>query len=105
MVLAEAPSYSEVASQLRHLNDVPIPPSESFAKSVTLQPRMKEVERRQYLQAMEISELRKKSAAVVLQWHQLFILGQGRCWAEWDLRLRKAERSVRREEVRASRED
>lgn len=102
MVLTEAPVYSEVASQLRHLHDVPIPTSDVFAKLVALQPRMMQLQQRQYLQAMEISDLRKRSGEMLLQWHELFILGQGRCWADWDTRLRKAERSVRREEVRRS---
>ena len=100
MVLSEAPAYSEVASQLRHLGDLSIPPTDVFAKLVALQPRMAGVQRRQYQQATEISDLRRRSGALVLRWHEVFILGQGRCWADWDTRLRNAERAVRREEVR-----
>ena len=100
MILSEAPAYSEVASQLRHLSDLAIPPTDAFTKLVALQPRMANAQRRQYQQAMEISDLRRRSSALILSWHQVFILGQGRCWADWDTRLRNAERTVRREEIR-----
>lgn len=100
LVLAEATSYSTVSSQLRALGDVSLPPTDSFAKIVALQPRIEELNRTQYEQAMEISELRKRSAILVSRWHEVFILGQGRCTAEWDSKLRNAEREVRREEVR-----
>lgn len=100
MVLAEAPSYSTVSSQLRALGDVNLPPTESFAKIVALQPRMEELSQKQYEQAMDLSDLRKRSAVMVMRWHEVFILGQGRCTAEWDSKLRNAEREVRREEVR-----
>ena len=100
LVLAEAPSYSTISSQLRALGDVHLPPTGSFAKIVALQPRMEQLSRTQYEQAMEISELRKQSGIMVMRWHDVFVLGQGRCWAEWDTKLRDAEREVRREEVR-----
>lgn len=100
MVLSEAPAYSEVASQLRHLGDLSIPPADAFAKLIAMHPRMANVRRRQCQQAGEISDLRRRSSALVLQWHEVFILGQGRCWVDWDTRLRKAERTLRREEVR-----
>ncbi|RDI78641.1 hypothetical protein Vi05172_g11370 [Venturia inaequalis] len=100
MVLAEATSFSTVSSQLRALGDVSLPPTDSFAKVVALQPRMEELSRIQYEQAMEISELRRRSAILVSRWHEVFILGQGRCTAEWDSKLRNAEREVRREEIR-----
>jgi hypothetical protein len=104
MVLAEAPSYSTVASQLRSLDDVKLPSTESFANVVGLQPRIAELSNRQYQQAMEISVLRSRSGTVVTRWHEVFILGQGRCWAEWDSKLRDMERDVRREEVRQEQE-
>jgi hypothetical protein len=104
MVLAEAPSYSSVSSQLRALGDVNLPPTDSFAKIVALQPRMAELSQKQYEQAMEISELRKRSGIMVMRWHEVFILGQGRCWTEWDSKLRDTEREVRREEVRNEQE-
>jgi len=100
MVVAEAPNYSTVSSQLRSLEDVSLPPTESFSRIVALQPRIAELGHGQYEQAMEISGLRKRSGMLVMRWHEVFILGQGRCWAEWDSKLRDMEREVRREEVR-----
>jgi hypothetical protein len=104
MVLAEAPAYSTMASQLRSLHDVTLPDSQGFANLVALQPRIAELGQRQFEQAMEISDLRKRSGTAILRWHEVFILGQGRCWADWDTRLREAERDVRREERRAQEE-
>lgn len=105
MVLAEAPAYQEMASQLRSLNDLSLPPTLSFTNWASLQPRIDRAAQRQYEQAMEISELRKRSGAVVLKWHEVFVLGQGRCWVEWDERLRYAEREVRRVEVRRGQDE
>jgi hypothetical protein len=105
MVLADAPAYQEVASQLRSLNDMAVPPAVSFANWASLRPRIERAELEQYRQAMEISELRKQSAALVLRWHELFILAQGRCWVEWESRLRHAERELRRVEVQRERDE
>jgi hypothetical protein len=105
MVLADAPAYQEMASQLRSVNDMALPPTSSFANWTSLQPRIERAAQRQYEQAMEISELRKRSAAAVLKWHEVFILAQGRCWVEWDARLRYAEREVRRVEVRRGQDE
>jgi len=105
IVLMEAPSYPTTASQLTSLNDLPLPPTETFTSLLALQPRMMELAERQYKQAMEIEELRKKSVVLILRWHEVLILGQGRCWAEWDTRLRRAERTIRREEFRRGREE
>ena len=105
IVLMEAPSYPTTASQLTSLNDLSLPPTETFTSLVALQPRMMELAERQYKQAMEVAELRKKSVVLIMRWHEVSILGQGRCWAEWDTRLRKAERTIRREEFRRGREE
>ncbi|KAJ9645842.1 hypothetical protein H2199_002885 [Coniosporium tulheliwenetii] len=100
MVLAEAPLYPATASQLTSLDDIPIPPTESFASLIALHPRIAAVATRQNQQARQIAYLSKKSAQLVLKWHKIFIIGQGRCWVEWDNRLRKAARDVGRVEVR-----
>lgn len=101
----EAPAFQSTTSQLNSLSDLPVPPTDGFASLIALQPRISQVEQRQIQQAMEISELRKRSGALILRWHEIFVLGQGRCWAEWDTRMTRAERSVRREEVRIAKEN
>lgn len=101
----EAPSFSTTASQLKLLSDTPLPPTDSFAALTALQPRIDKALQRQAQQAKEISSLRKNTGNLVLRWHDVNILAQGRCWAEWDERLRIAERSLRREEVRRQREE
>lgn len=100
MVLTEAPSFPTTASQLTQLNDLPLPPTQSFTNLIANLPRLAAIDERQIEQAREISELRKRNGLLLLKWHELFVLGQGRCWAEWDGKLKKAERKVRREEVR-----
>lgn len=105
MVNTEAPSFPTTASQLKLLSDTPLPPTDSFAALTALQPRIDRALQRQAQQAEDISALRKRTGSLVLRWHDVNILGQGRCWAEWDERLRTAERSVRKEEVRRQREE
>lgn len=103
-ILTEAPAYPATASQLTSLHDLPLPPTESFTSLVALSPRIAQLGQTQLAQAYEISELRKRSGTAVLRWHEIMVLGQGRCWAEWDSRVREAEREVRREEVKIERE-
>jgi hypothetical protein len=52
-------------------------------------------------QANEIAELRKKSALFVSRWYEIQVLGLGRCWAEWEGKLKDAERAVRRAEIQS----
>ncbi|KAK8176515.1 hypothetical protein BC567DRAFT_227291 [Phyllosticta citribraziliensis] len=103
-VLTEAPAFPATASQLTSLQDLPLPPTGSFTSLVGLSPRITELEQRQLSQAREISELRQRSGRAVLRWHEVMVLGQGRCWAEWDQRVRQAERDVRRKEVKMEQE-
>lgn len=105
MVLTEAPSFPATASQLTQLNDLPLPPTQAFTTLIANLPRMAAADRRQREQAVQIAELRKRSGVLLLQWHELFMLGQGRCWAEWDTRLTEAEKKVRREEFRRTQDD
>lgn len=105
MVLAEATSFPAAASQLNALNDLAIPPTSSFTSLAELLPKLLAMEERQLRQAREISELRKRSALAVMRWHEVFVLGQGRCWVEWDSNLTEVEKAVRREEARRAREE
>jgi len=100
MVLSRAPEFASTASQLKSLEDQEIPPSDGFAKLAKLRPRIAEAEERHLKQALEIAYLRRKSGMVVSRWKHIFLLGQGRCWVEWHERLMKAERTVRRIEVK-----
>lgn len=100
IVLSRAPDFASTASQLKALEDQQIPETDGFAKLAKLRPRIAEAEERQLKQALEISELRRRSGMLVSRWKHIFLLGQGRCWVEWHERLTKAERSVRRTEVK-----
>ncbi|KAF2758336.1 nuclear distribution protein RO10 [Pseudovirgaria hyperparasitica] len=102
LVELEAPKFHATASQLTSLSDVPLPPLKSFASLVSLEPRIAQIEQRQLEQAREISELQKRSGILVYRWNETLVLSQGRCWVEYDKRLRQAERSVRRKEIRKS---
>ncbi|KAF2454159.1 hypothetical protein BDY21DRAFT_374372 [Lineolata rhizophorae] len=103
-VLASAPTFQSTASQLAALRDLSLPPTPVFASLASQQPRLAAAADRQLQQSKEISDLRKRSALAVMRWHEVMVLGQGRCWAEWDGRLKAAEREVRREEVRREKE-
>lgn len=101
MVELEGPAFQAAASQLSSLNDFPVPPLKSFTSLLALQPRIAQVEEEQLKQAEELSELRKRSGLLLYRWHEILVLSQGRCWVEWDKRMRQVERSVRREEIRS----
>lgn len=105
MVLTEAPSFPATASQVTQLNDLPLPPTQSFSTLIANLPRMAAIDHKQREQAVQIAELRKRSGMLLLKWHELFVLSPGRCWAEWDSRLQDAETKVRREAFRRSQED
>ncbi|KAF2430825.1 hypothetical protein EJ08DRAFT_611820, partial [Tothia fuscella] len=105
LILAEASSFSTTSSQLRSLNDTPLPSSHSFATLVSLRPRIHQVRKVQYEQAMEISELRRRSGVAVLRWHEVFVLGAGRCWVDFEGRVRDGEGRVRRVERRVKEEE
>jgi hypothetical protein len=51
-----------------------------------------------------VAELRKRSARAVVRWHEVVVVGQGRCWVEWEGRVRGVERGVRRLERKRERE-
>jgi hypothetical protein len=99
LVLTEAPAYLTLASQLRSLQDVHLPPTSSFTHLVAQQSRFAAIQATQDAQAREIAELRKRSAVLVSRWYEVQVLGVGRCWAEWERRFREVERGVRRVEV------
>lgn len=49
--------------------------------------------------AGEVSELRVRSARVLRRWYEVGLVGGGECWAEWEGRVERVERGVRRAEV------
>jgi hypothetical protein len=105
-ILSHAPLYQSTASQLRALNDTrSIPPTSSFAELVALAPRIHEAAQKQSEQAEELAELRKRTAAVAVRWQEVFVVAQGRCWVEWEGRVRGVEREVNMERRRVQREE
>lgn len=51
-------------------------------------------------QALEIAELRARSALVAKRWVEVGVLGGSEVWAEWEGRIERVERGVRRLEGR-----
>lgn len=105
IVLSSASSYPETASRLTSLKDLPIPPAAASASLITLQPRLDKLVAVQDEQAKEIAELRSRSAAVLERWYEISLVGGGECWAEWEARIEKAERIVRRQEIMREKEE
>lgn len=64
-----------------------------------LEPRLAEVELEQRLQAMELAELRSRTAAIIQRWYELGVLGGGECWTEWEGRVETVEKNIRQKEV------
>ncbi|KAI4931118.1 hypothetical protein J4E85_003707 [Alternaria conjuncta] len=100
LVTERATSFATTASQLQALEDQQIPTTDGFTKLAVLRPRIAEAEERQLQQALKISELRKRNGLLNQRYQQVMLLGAGRCWVDYDERLRKALRALVREEYR-----
>ncbi|KAI4644561.1 hypothetical protein J4E93_006466 [Alternaria ventricosa] len=100
LVTERATSFATTASQLQALEDQQIPTTDGFAKLAVLRPRIAEAEERQLQQALKISELRKRNGLLNQRYQQVMLLGAGRCWVDYDERLRKGLRALVREEYR-----
>ncbi|KAK1144512.1 hypothetical protein N8T08_005385 [Aspergillus melleus] len=99
IVLSYASAYPETSSRLTSLNDLPIPDAQASASLIELSPRLAALAQTQEAQALEISELRVRTARALQRWYEIALVGGGECWAEWEGRLEDVEREVRREEV------
>jgi hypothetical protein len=112
LLLPALPTIHSTASQLRALSDaVPSPPpgggsgsgdeeARALARWAALGPRIERAARRQREIGEEGAELRRRSARAVVRWHEGWVLGAGRCWVEWEGRVRAVEREVGRIEAR-----
>ncbi|KAI7971571.1 hypothetical protein EIK77_002572 [Talaromyces pinophilus] len=99
IVLSYATAFPETASRLSSLKDLPIPDAHASTALIELQPRLQKLLSIQEQQAIEISELRARSARLLQRWYELGVLGNSECWAEWESRLEDVEREVKRREV------
>ncbi|EED17600.1 nuclear distribution protein RO10, putative [Talaromyces stipitatus ATCC 10500] len=99
IVLSYATAFPETASRLSSLKDLPIPDAQASTALIELQPRLQKLLSIQEQQAIEISELRKRSARLLQRWYELGVLRNSECWAEWESRLEDIEREVKRREV------
>ncbi|KAL1991738.1 hypothetical protein VTN49DRAFT_5046 [Thermomyces lanuginosus] len=105
IVLSYASAFPETASRLNSLKDLPIPDAKASAALIELGPRLAKLAEKQQQQAKEISELRARSAKLLQRWYELGLLGNSECWAEWEARLERVERGVRRREVARERRE
>lgn len=99
MVLSYATAFPETASRLSSLKDLPIPDAQASIALIELQPRLQKLLAVQRQQALEMSELRTRSARLLQRWYELGVLGSSECWAEWEAQLEDVEREVKRNEV------
>ena len=97
--------YPTTASRLTSILDIPLPPTESFASLISLQPRIAKIQHLQDSQATELADLRLRSAAVLQRWYEIGVLGGGECWTDWEERVVGVEKLVRREEATKARQD
>ncbi|OAX78535.1 hypothetical protein ACJ72_07157, partial [Emergomyces africanus] len=100
IILSYASAFPETASRLTSLKDLPIPPASLSASLIELQPRLDRLAAVQEQQAAEIAELRARSALVAKRWVEVGVLGGSEIWADWEGRIEKVERGVRRLEGR-----
>jgi hypothetical protein len=116
LLLPALPTIHSTASQLRALADASPSSAGSGSSSskaaaaeeetralvrwAALAPRVERAARRQREIGAEAAELRRRSARAVVRWHEGWVLGAGRCWVEWEGRVRRVEREVGRVEAR-----
>ncbi|EUC48359.1 hypothetical protein COCMIDRAFT_23901 [Bipolaris oryzae ATCC 44560] len=105
LVVERATSFATTASQLKALEDQHIPTTDGFTKLAALRPRIAEAEERQLQQALKMSELRRRNGLINQRYRQVMVLGAGRCWVDYNERLRQALRALVREEYRRRPED
>ncbi|KAA8567635.1 hypothetical protein EYC84_008108 [Monilinia fructicola] len=97
IILASASSYPSTASRLTSVLDMPIPSAELSAQLINLQPRIAKIEALQMSQNAELSALRQRTAAAVLQrWYTVDVLRTGENWAELEERIQQVEQKVRK---------
>ena len=100
LVVERATGFATVVSQLKALNDQQIPDVDGFTKLAKLRPRIAEAEERHLQQALKISELRRRNDLVNEYYKQIHIIGAGRVWIDYSLRVRKGLKVIRREEFK-----
>lgn len=105
LVLSHAQLYSRISGQLQSLQETSVPDPTSASKLRELQPRINKAAARQEQQAIELAELRSRSAAAVEKWYETGVLGMAERWAEWEERMRDVEIVVRRLEAVKKREE
>jgi hypothetical protein len=105
LVVERATGFATVVSQLKALNDQQIPDVDGFTKLAKLRPRIAEAEERHLQQALKISELRRRNDLVNEYYKQIHIIGAGRVWIDYSLRVRKGLKVIRREEFKRRSEE
>ncbi|KAI1922767.1 hypothetical protein LOZ58_001996 [Ophidiomyces ophidiicola] len=96
IVLSYAAAFPETASRLSSLQDLPVPPASASTGLIELRPRINRLLKEQEVQADEVAELRVRSALLMQRWIEVGIVGGGELWGEWEDRVTRAERAVRR---------
>ncbi|PNS18034.1 hypothetical protein CAC42_3993 [Sphaceloma murrayae] len=104
VVLAHASQLTSTTSQLRSIQDAPVPDSIGSVHVVAQVPRMIQAQDRAESQRQQMNELRARSAEIVARWHRIGVLGVGEVISEWDERLTDAERDIRQAAARRRRE-
>ncbi len=105
MVLSMASLFPATVSRLTSMEDLPVPPTETYTEILNELPRIQKLSAVQERQAHEVAQLRHRSALALERWYRLSIIGSGECWAEWDARIHQAEQKVRRVEMAKEREE
>ncbi|POS88121.1 hypothetical protein EPUL_001215 [Erysiphe pulchra] len=95
VINASASLFSETASRLSSMNDIPIPSPELSAQLIALQPRIAKIEAIQANQLLEVRRLIERSAAIIEKWYLTNILENGEIWASLDKRIRQIEINIR----------
>ncbi|KAI9882983.1 MAG: 37S ribosomal protein S16, mitochondrial [Watsoniomyces obsoletus] len=91
IVMSMVTIFPETVSRLTSVEDLSVPPTETYTGVLKELPRMQKLSAVQERQAHEVAQLRHRSALALERWYRHSVMGSGECWAEWDARMRQAE--------------
>ncbi|PHH68200.1 hypothetical protein CDD82_743 [Ophiocordyceps australis] len=98
IVLASASAYPATLSALTAIKDCPIPDASESVALVAMTERLRAIQATQLAQASEVAELRRRSEAVMRSWYENALLVNSRLMADFESRVGKVERHLRRQE-------
>lgn len=98
IVLSQASAFSSALSSLTAIQDSAVPDPAESATLIGLTDKMKAMEATQMAQSAEISDLRRRSEAVIRAWYENGVLDNSQSLADVETRVERVEKKIRQRE-------